>query len=249
MSTKMAAFNDASVSDSDVTAFLIRLLSSLPGVDSFTLLEIAGATSVEHRPGVGPEMTGLADEARALRGPSDSFTETLLGLAVSRGLARQAVVAAQFHQPLSAAVRVHELRLEQLTHGHLVDLCENVPLGRILVLSSRVRTRGGIAHIPMLDFKLPANESNERVVKATAAALGPGSVLNSGSSYHFYGRRLVREDELFDWLLRAQLLGRYVDGRWVTHQLIERQCALRISAKSKSGIRPQVLAESVGWGP
>lgn len=92
----------------------------------------------------------------------------------------------------------------------------------------------------MLDFKLHCTPVHDQVAVGVAARLGPGWLLSSGSSYHYYGATLLSEPHLFDWLLRAQLIGKYVDTRWITHQLLERKCALRVSRKP-GGRMPNVI--------
>lgn len=222
--------------------FLPDFFRAIPDVRRCTLLEVTVPPSMEGRPGATPEVAQLVMEARELQGPDDSFTETLLTLAARRGQSDAVLDVAQYHQPLDEASVRHDLPVESLTPETLASLSAAVPSDRMLVLTSEVQTRSGARHIPLADFKLAATEANDQSVLAAAARLGAdGTVLVSGSSYHYYGARLMDGDELVKWLLRAQLLSRYIDTRWVTHQLMERRCALRISRGGGAGTVPHVL--------
>jgi hypothetical protein len=220
---------------------LPRLLASQPSITHCQFLEIDIPPSAEGRPGASPELTDLVEKTRRAELINGSFTETLLYLAAESGVTKSALEVAQFHQPLGDASVVHWLPVEQVSPVALATLAATVPATRMLVVTSYVRTVHGAAHLRLMDFKLVASEENHQHAMAAASRLGRGELLISGSSYHYYGSHLATETELVDWLLRAQLLSRYVDTRWITHQLIERRCALRISMGGSSVFLPTYL--------
>jgi hypothetical protein len=186
----------------------------------------------------------LISDARQAQEPGESFTETLLTLAARTVHVDGALRLATFHQPLSAATDVVRLAAHEATSSRVRGLCDNVGEREIMVLTSAVETTSGVLHLPMLDFKLNCSPEHDLVAQTVAESLGRGWLLNSGSSYHYYGATLLSERELFDWLLRAQLMGKFVDSRWVTHQLLERKCALRVSHKGGAAV-PQVIWQSL----
>jgi len=125
-------------------------------------------------------------------------------------------------------------------------LIQQVQPGQILVVRSRVRLHSGeYSHIPMLDFHCPSGAANQEICAQVAQLLLPsgGYLLDSGQSYHFYGKSLIRERDFFTFLGRALLLSPIIDRAWVAHQLIEGACGLRISPKPESGKIPRVIVE------
>jgi len=129
---------------------------------------------------------------------------------------------------------------------HLARVVQEVGVGRILVVSSRVRLGdGNYGHIPMLDFHCPISEANQEIAARVAHLLHPfgGYLLDSGQSYHFYGNSLIPESGFSSFLGNALLLSPIIDRAWVAHQLIEGACGLRISQKPESGAIPRVVRE------
>lgn len=105
-----------------------------------------------------------------------------------------------------------------------------------LKLISRVRTRNGIFHIPLLDLDIPTDEIASDLVfpyiKEVSQLLGvnSGAVVNSGKSYHLWGLDLMTVDAWHDFMHRVLLLDR-IDRRWVGHRLLDGQANLRVSPK------------------
>jgi len=227
-----------------VTAYavLAELIRKLTDVQEIELLYVPVPPSVEWRPGATPRLRRHAAEARVTQPPGDSFTETFVEIAERHGDLGPALDVIAFHQPLSAADELVPVRREEATEEYFRELADQASGGQMLVVTSRVRTDAGAAHIPMLDFKVPSCERNTSVVDLIAHRVGGGFLLDSGSSYHFYGDRLLSDHQLREWLLHAQLLSRCVDTRWVTHQLIEGRAALRIGAGGSSGAVPTLIS-------
>lgn len=230
-------------SNHDILSILPTIIRAHRSIESCRLLEVTIPPSAEGRPGASSELAAIVEEVRSSTLINDSFTETLLFLAAKHNLTESALKVSQFHQPLSAARREHVLSSREISRELLVELSANLPDETMLVLTSDVRTRQGVAHLKLMDFKISANPDNHRHAIATAGRLGRGVLLNSGSSYHFYGTGLVTESDLTEWLLRAQLLSRYVDTRWITHQLLEKRCALRLSVGGAARSVPRLIAE------
>lgn len=99
---------------------------------------------------------------------------------------------------------------------------------------SKVKTRDGLFHIPLLDLDMPIDENGVEKIKEVALGLGinHAAILNSGRSYHFWGLELLSEEEWRKFMYQALLLDR-IDRRWVGHRLIDGQANLRISEKDK----------------
>jgi hypothetical protein len=93
-----------------------------------------------------------------------------------------------------------------------------------------------------LDFHCPSSAPNLELVAEALRLLdiGAGFILESGKSYHFYGRRLITDSERISFLSRALLLAPIVDRSWIAHQLLEGACGLRISRRQPSGLPPTV---------
>lgn len=118
--------------------------------------------------------------------------------------------------------------------------------GNMLVLSSCVQLSSKqTAHIPMLDFHIPSNMKNQKVAEVIARKLDPngGFLLESGKSYHFYGKSLLTEADFRQFLSHALLFSPVVDRAWIAHQLIENAAGLRISEKEDGGHIPFVVLE------
>jgi hypothetical protein len=179
-------------------------------------------------------------ELRASRGTP--FWDAVLISCFGRGRASLPVLKqAQFH---NSSRRDIQVEADRWNAHQWTQLLNEVASGRMLVFSSRVILRNGeIRHIPMLDFHCPATAKNEELAELAAGLLdtGGGFLLESGDSYHFYGRALFDEEALVSFLGRALLLAPVIDRAWIAHQLIERVCGLRISKKPSDGPEPAVV--------
>lgn len=122
---------------------------------------------------------------------------------------------------------------------HQVEVASYVPAGEdrpriheALKVVSRVRTKNGFFHFPLLDLDIPVTESGPASAEEVFTNLGvhSGAVLDSGRSYHAWGLELLSENEWQIFMHRALLLDR-IDRRWIGHRLIDGQANLRISEK------------------
>lgn len=106
---------------------------------------------------------------------------------------------------------------------------ENYALNSIIVLKNK-----GKFHLPLLDFHIPSNINNFTQVKKVLFLLDlhRGYILDSGESYHYIGVDLLDEETLVNFLSKALLFSPIIDRAWISHQLIERSCSLRVSNKN-----------------
>lgn len=108
----------------------------------------------------------------------------------------------------------------------------NIDTDDYLTFCSRVKVGENYKHFPLLDFHIPVNINNQKICIALIKQLGlTGYLLDSGKSYHFYGDRLISEEELTFILSKTLLFAPIIDRAWISHQLIQRFCCLRISKK------------------
>lgn len=96
-------------------------------------------------------------------------------------------------------------------------------------------------HLPLLDFHIPVSETNVRIVESVCRILGllKGWILNSGESYHFIGGTPISYHDLEQMLYRALMYTPIIDKAWISHQLREHSCSLRIG--KKNGLYPEVV--------
>jgi hypothetical protein len=115
-------------------------------------------------------------------------------------------------------------------------------------VNSKVQmTDGTEKHIPMIDFHIAASSRNLPVVLDVCDVLGlrKGFLFESGASYHYIGLDPVAEDDLMNILIDALLFCPIVDGAWISHQLKEKSCSLRIDRKN--GLDTKVV-KCIGGG-
>lgn len=123
-------------------------------------------------------------------------------------------------------------------------LLENSSNSMIALSSCVEMANGDLAHIPMLDLAC-ANDASGYIsaVAALKVLSTPGFLLDSGKSFHFYGKKVLPNNEFFSFLGRAALLTPIIDAPWIAHQLIEGAAALRLSEKEAYAHRPYLVCE------
>lgn len=99
---------------------------------------------------------------------------------------------------------------------------------------SRIKTRDGSYHIPLLDLDILVDENGAASAQEVFTNLGvkSGAIINSGMSYHGWGLELLTDDDWRKFMAKALLLDR-IDRRWVGHRLIDGQANIRISEKRR----------------
>ena len=133
------------------------------------------------------------------------------------------------------------LKREELLAGGLRSY---VPQdNHLLAICSEVKNcRGEVGHIPLLDFHIPSDKKNTKLVaEVTRLVFGKGIVLESGKSFHAYGKSVVTHDTFMHQLKIALLYAPIVDRAFVAHQLIESRAVLRVSTSVSKPSIPIVV--------
>ncbi len=141
-------------------------------------------------------------------------------------------------------IRTHTVSEDCVTLEELGRIVEALRKDSGLAVSSQVILEAeNEAHIPLIDFGCRRSHENlARVVIAMRAIdSGGGVILNSGNSYHYYGRSLLTNREWREFLGKCLLVERLVDVRNLGHCLIDGEAALRIS-RDRRGRDPKVAA-------
>ncbi len=113
---------------------------------------------------------------------------------------------------------------------------------RIAINSAVTLADGTEAHIPMLDFHLPFSDINTGIVINICRQLGEsGYIMASGKSYHFIGKKLFGYNDMVQFMARALRFTPLVDEIWISHQLQDKSCSLRIG--KKHGVVPTLICE------
>lgn len=227
----------------DVVAVLVK---HLPEHSSITLAEIDTVPARKEQLGKHPDIQEFVPIALRMRAEYGVpfWMAVILSASKQGGTLPEAVFkAASFHQevPSDSAERV---LARGVSRDFLLARGGSLACGRMLMVLSQVQMdNGAIFHLPMLDFRVPSSVENLSTVRSVLHQLGMnGVVLNSGRSYHFYGTKLIRPDELRAFLARALFFTPLIDYRWIAHQLVEGRCALRIIRNGDAASFPRVVA-------
>jgi hypothetical protein len=222
------------------------LLDLHPEIDSLALFEPAAAPLAQERLDQVERSKNIIESGLSIRRDfALPFWDSVLLSCFGTGLDAFPIIEnALFHN--SPPRRQFWVASKDWSANHLARFVQEVALGQILVVSSRVRLRDeSYRHIPMVDFHCPVGKANQEMSARVAKLLHPtgGYLLDSGQSYHFYGRSLIPEAEFTPFLGHALLLSPIIDRAWIAHQLIEGACGLRISRKPDTSIIPSVVQE------
>jgi hypothetical protein len=99
-------------------------------------------------------------------------------------------------------------------------------------VGSLVNSKSSDLHIPLLDFHIPPSIANLRLCSNILNHLGlKGYILDSGKSYHFIGNEMIGFECLQTVLFNALLFSPIIDKSWIAHQLIQKNCCLRVTPK------------------
>ncbi|HCB02854.1 MAG TPA: hypothetical protein DEQ43_01065 [Nocardioides bacterium] len=177
------------------------------------------------------------------------FWEFVLSKAVTTDPdTRGALLDAALRHNSDEAIRMRLAReefIDRLSSGEY----ENLPPRDLVSFYSSVQVAGEpqSMHLPLLDLGVKTGPDGEASAIAALHALElRGLLFMSGRSYHFYGSDPVTAPELTAILGRAQLLSPIIDSRWVSHQLIDGRCGLRISTDSEKTPDPPTFVTRVG---
>lgn len=145
-------------------------------------------------------------------------------------------------------------RKDFLQNQKVNELINNLDKGMQMVVFSKVLLEDGRhAHIQMMDFDLPKTEQNVNLVieRLKNVDVCSGWVLESGDSYHFYGPKLLSENEWVDFMGDCLLtsivhskknIQQIADSRYIGHSLKRGGNALRITTRSDKTFEPRVVS-------
>lgn len=177
------------------------------------------------------------------------FWEFVLAEAVTTDTeTRNALLEASLRHNSDEAIRVRlgrEEFIERLSASEYM----NLPPRDLVSFYSPVEVAGQQRrmHLPLLDLGVePGPDGEASAIAALRALELRGLLFMSGRSYHFYGADPVPLAHLVAILARAQLLSPIIDSRWVSHQLIDGRCGLRISTDSEKTPAPPIFVARVG---
>lgn len=156
------------------------------------------------------------------------------------------IMMSSFNNPQSSErvimQALHHNQITKLTHISVKDLARisSLSLDNLALCSEVILANGEHRHLPLLDFHIPESSDNVKIAEIVCKtlALGRGWLLESGESYHFVGSEVLAWDVLYDKLCQALLFTPILDKAWISHQLRERICSLRIGPKH--GMLPKV---------
>lgn len=185
----------------------------------------------------------IIEKATALRGASGlPFWDALmLSCFGEKRDFKRLLKEATFHQ--SHADSLLRLTREEILADRLDELMAEQSSDSNISFSSRIEWIGQEEkHLPLLDFHCPDGAENDGLVSAVSNELFYGTklIFSSGESYHALGLDVLNERGLRDFLTRSLLFAPIVDARYVTHQLIEGACALRLSNSLNKPNRPRL---------
>lgn len=199
---------------------------------------------------ISPQAQSITRPARdEHRARGFGFWEFVLADAVATDFeTQQGLMSAALRHNSGDSTRVRMGReefVDRLTRNEY----ENLPPRALVSFCSSVYVAGHDAqpmHLPLLDLGVAPGADGEKAAIAALQALGlRGLLFESGRSYHFYGEDPVSSPDLTVILARAQLLAPIIDSRWVSHQLIDGRCGLRISTDSEKTPTPPVFVARV----
>jgi len=108
---------------------------------------------------------------------------------------------------------------------------------------SRLFTKTALRHIPMIDFSNSiVGEYGTDRVKEVMETLGQksGVILESGRCYHFYGFLPMSSPEWLNFMKKGLKFGE-IGPKYITHQIADRGCTLRVSTNSYRPSMPKVI--------
>jgi len=212
---------------------VVDLIGSLEAIQSVNFVVYRPA------PGLNQRLDQHADPSIAIRRKAQDlnenhgvpFWDAVLSVAMKEGSIPDAYVDLAILHDKSPEERMVEYRRDELTYSTIDNLLKVASPEEAVALSSKVRLRNGeMAHIPMMDFRCQYSESNSKVIVRALHALGEesGLLVESGRSYHFYGLRLLSNEQWVRFMALGALFSPIVDVRYIAHRLADGACRLRI---------------------
>jgi hypothetical protein len=223
-----------------------ELLRGLPDLSRITFVAYRPA------PGLDSRLARETDPAVDIRQTAEQlrqefgipFWDAILAISMKRGdVPDRYVELAILHDKSPDEYHVDILQSE-VSIKKVDSIVRELKEGFSLALSSKVQLKNGeFAHIPMMDFRCPPSLRNGVVVKKALNAMGEeaGFLIDSGRSYHFYGIRLLTQEEWVKFLAMGILFSPIIDARYIAHRLADGACRLRVWTGPHKPSTPTVL--------
>lgn len=107
---------------------------------------------------------------------------------------------------------------------------ETIDLRNVMGVCSIVEASGQKYHVPMLDFCIEVNPHALQVIRESVL-LPRGIFLKSGNSYHYYGYKLMSEEQWIMWMSNLSEGGQLhsiIDWQYLDYSLDRGYAALRL---------------------
>jgi hypothetical protein len=228
-----------------ITRALPRVIASFPDIAQVSFVSYKPAPNLDERLSKDQDATSeIREIAEGLwKTYGIPFWDAILAICMKRGNIPEhyvdlAVLHDRFPEERTIAVET-----DDLSDGLIDSMVQALEAGSALAFCSRVKLRdGGSGHIPLMDFRCHPSASNRRIVRRALKAMGQGAGLlaESGRSFHFYGSRLLTNDEWVGFMGMAMLFSPVVDVRYIAHRLADGACRLRISTSHSKSFSPVV---------
>jgi len=229
-----------------VIRVLKDLVRSLPEISKVTFAAYRPAPGLDARLARDSDPTvdirQIAERLRQEYGVP--FWDAILAISMKRGEIPDRYVELAILHDKSPDEHHIELAGSEVTVERINSLVKELKEGFVLAISSKVQLNdGGIAHIPMMDFRCAPSHMNKEVVKKALSSMGEnaGLLIDSGRSYHFYGVHLLTPDAWVKFLAMGILFTPIVDARYIAHRLADGACRLRIGAGPDKPFVPTVV--------
>lgn len=146
-------------------------------------------------------------------------------------------------------------REQILRDGILGQIEGNMEESEQLAISSKVRlVSEETAHLPMMDFEIGKDEAGLTKVKTRLKQVGiaNGYILESGKSYHFYGRDVLSQEQWLDFMGKCLLtsivhtrenIEQVADPRYIGHSLRRGCNTLRVTSRGEKVFVPKVVSK------
>jgi hypothetical protein len=231
----------------DSVSVIESYCEDLPGEAEFRIAEVTPSLPERPKPKLGPDLEMVEDQALKLRREAGvPYWHAVILLAEREGipLTKPMIEAAGFHAG-HATQPQRTITSDEVRRGILRKMVHEVREGVVLATLSAIHLPDGEQiDIPMLDFRIKPSPASLVTATRVIEAMGiSGYLIDSGNSYHFFGREPVSYERYNTHLLRGLLFAPVTDQRWITHQLIDGESSLRISPRENGGSSPKVVLE------
>jgi hypothetical protein len=217
-----------------------------PKIEIYTFSKYSPAPGLEDRlqSKMNPSLTSLFDDATRLRIGNNEmpYWESILLSAKNSSDIKVIMKEAIRHEatPKNHRVSVSNkaISFDQLLLNQL-----SLPKHHALSICSLVKKKNSDErfHLPIMDMRCKPTAANLEKCKYAFNHLGfPGIILNSGKSYHYYGLKILSQEEWVSFMGKCLLLTPLSDVRYVGHRLMEGLGDLRIT--EKNGVSPRIIS-------